>query len=101
MKIVFLLLLSTISFSSFAGELARPTIYSTPTGYLADVPLNRTQQEVFDALGAPTKNTTLMGKEMWTYEVGSGYGLKQFTFIFNDKKTLEDVKDIRGQTTVF
>jgi hypothetical protein len=79
------------SFSVMAGEFGPPTIWSTPNGYLGNVPLGITQEKAFDALGAPDAQQNLMGKEMWTYEVGEGYGLKKFTFIFKDGK-LEDVK---------
>ncbi len=86
-----ILLSITLLTPACAGDLSRPTIWSSPSGYLEGVRLGITQEKAMDSLGVPDEQMQFSGKDLWVYIVGEGWGLRKFTYVFVDG-ILDDVK---------
>jgi len=65
--------------------ISKPTIYTSPTSYLKSFPLGSiTEESLINHLGLPDKSTQLNGKNYYSYEIGTGYGEKQYIYEVND-----------------
>lgn len=75
-------LLSITGCASVSKEgISKPTIYTSPTSYLENFPLGSiTEENLINHLGLPDKSTQLNGKSYYSYEVGSGYGERQYIY---------------------
>ena len=84
MKNIYLAIyLSALCSFCIAGEFKKITIFTSPTSYLLNFPLDEiTEDQVIDKLGVPNDAVDLGSRVMWSYESGKGYGLKKYTFTF-------------------
>lgn len=68
---------ATPSMSGFS----KPTILTNPLSYLDSFPLGLvTKDEIISNLGVPDKSSGLDGKTYLAYELGEGYGKRQYVF---------------------
>jgi len=82
-----------VTFSALADKpLAKPTILTNPLKYLKSVPLGQlTMDEAMAVLGLPDKTSEVGGKTYLSFELGEGYGKREFVYEFSDGK-LTDVR---------
>lgn len=60
---------------------SKPTIFTIPPSYLDSFPLGSvTKDELISNLGVPDKSSELDGKTYLAYELGEGYGKRQYVF---------------------
>lgn len=60
---------------------SKPTLFTGPLSYLSSFPLNRvSKNELVTNLGVPNNVQKLDDKEYLSYELGAGYGLKQYVY---------------------
>lgn len=73
-------------------QLKKTTIFTNPIKYLKKIPLNSfSMEEVISVLGMPDKSNELMGKTYLSYELGEGYGKREFVYEITNGK-LTDVR---------
>ena len=71
---------------------SKPTIMTQAPGYLKSFPLGRiSKTSLLENLGIPDKTSKLDDKTYYSYELGEGYGLRQFVYEITDDK----VTDVR------
>ena len=91
--IIALIFVGVLSSPVVAEEkLKKPTIFTNPIKYLKKVPLNKlSADEVIGILGMPDKSNELFGKTYLSYELGEGYGKREFVYEISEGK-LTDVR---------
>ncbi len=57
---------------------------TNPVAYLSKYPLGESQEAVYARMGAPDSQATVGGRETWSYTMGEGYGLRRWSFVFED-----------------
>jgi hypothetical protein len=60
---------------------SKPTIMTNPLSYLDSFPLGKVSKEsVIGNLGIPDKTSEFEGKTYYSYELGEGYGKRQYVY---------------------
>ena len=64
---------------------SKPTIMTNPLSYLDRFPLGKvTKESLINNLGIPDKTSDLEGKTYYSYELGEGYGKRQYVYELTD-----------------
>ena len=64
---------------------SKPTIMSDPLSYLDSFPLGKvTKENLINNLGIPDKTSDLEGKIYYSYELGEGWGKRQYVYELTD-----------------
>ena len=87
MKILVLILMLCICgcVTPMVGGFNKPTIMTKPMSYLDNFSLGSvTKGELISNCGIPDKTNEYEGKTYLTYEVGQGYGKRQFVYILSN-----------------
>lgn len=81
-----MIFLLTVGCASVSKDgISKPTIYTSPISYLENFPLNSISEEkLINHLGLPDKSTQLNDKSYYSYEVGKGYGERQYIYEVNN-----------------
>ena len=68
-----------------ADGYSKPTILTNPLSYLSKFPLGKvTKESLINNLGVPDETINLKGKTCCSYELGEGYGKRQFVYELTD-----------------
>ncbi len=84
-----ILAISVILFAAGCVSGGGVSLLTNPKTYLAEYPIGEPQQGVFDRMGAPDNQTSVDGREVWSYTMGEGYGLRRWSFVFEDGKVYD------------
>lgn len=70
----------------------KPTIMTNPPSYLESFPLNSvTQGQLVQDLGVPDKSINVGNQTLLSYEVGEGWGEREYIYVIED----DVVTDVR------
>lgn len=82
MRSIFFLLIATLFGCAAAGGL-KPTIFTAPPSYLDTFPLGTVSEtELISKVGPPDKTIEIGGRRALAYQLGEGYGIRTYTYIF-------------------
>lgn len=60
---------------------SKPTVLTQAPSYLKEFPLGTvSKKSLIENIGIPTRTNELEGKVYYSYELGEGYGLRQFVY---------------------
>ena len=93
----YLVLISFFLLTACAAGGLRPSIMTSPTGYLQHFPVGQvTEAQMIQKAGPPTRYAEIQGHRAMVYEVGRGYGLRTFTYILDDGKVADVLYNDNG-----
>jgi len=65
------------------GGLSRPTLMTNPERYLETVGLNTyTRSDVVNVIGPPHRQTSVEGRDYWTYQLSDQGARARYTYVF-------------------
>jgi hypothetical protein len=74
------------------------SLFTSPPNFLREFPIGEaTQADVLASLGVPDESADLSGQTMWSYEYGTGYGRRKFTFVIVDEVVVDVVYNDQGR----
>ena len=82
--IILLILLAGCATPALSG-FSKPTIFFNPLSYLDKFPLGViTQESLISNLGLPDKSYDFDGKTYLSYQLGEGYGLREYVYVISN-----------------
>ena len=86
-----LVIAATLLFSACAAGGLKPSIMTSPPGYLQSFPLGSvTETEMISKAGPPDRTIDIDGKKAFVYQFGELLGVRTFTYMF-ERGVIADV----------